>query len=373
MFLVTKTFKNFCTKENTIMFEEIKSFKFIYWLIIAIFMFLFIFLLVKLFPLYGTFFSFLWKLISPFIVACFIAYLLYPIIERLHQHHIKKPYAILLIYLMFFGGTAYLIYRLYPAIILQLRDLNEHIPELIRMYENIISNLYESTSFLPEAVHDQIDQIITKLEKTLEEIIAKLLSGFTKIIDIVFIITIIPVLVFYFLKDYHKIKQVIKLIIPIKYHQKTSKLLHAIDERLGNYIRGQLLVSLFVSFTSLLVFHFLEIKYALLLAIIMGLTNVIPYFGPIIGAVPVIAITVTVSTKLVLIVIVSIIIIQIIESNFLSPYIVGKSINIHPVTIIFALLLGGQLSGVLGMLLAVPILTILKEIVIHLLDIQRVH
>lgn len=354
------------------MLRELKSFKFIYWLVIAIFTFLCIFLLVKLFPFYGTVFSFLWKLFLPFIVASFIAYLLYPIIEKLNEYNIGKTYAILLIYLIFFGGTGFLIYRLYPAIFMQLRDLNEQIPELITMYENMIANLYDSTSFLPEAVHDQIDQMIIKVESSLENVIAKLLSGFTKVFDFVFFITVIPVLVFYFLKDYEKIKNSLKLLIPKRYHVDMSKLFSAIDKRLGHYIRGQLLVSLFVSFTSLIIFRFLNIKYPLLLAIILGLTNIIPYFGPIIGSVPVIAITITVSAKLVFIVIISIIIIQVIESNFLSPYIVGKSTNIHPVTIIFALLLGGQLSGVIGMLLAVPILTILKAITIHFIEMRSV-
>lgn len=356
-----------------IMLRDLKSFKFIYWLIVFIFIFLFMFLLVKLFPIYGTVFSFIWKLLSPFIIASFIAYLLYPITKKLNSYNIQNPYAILLIYFVFFGSTAYLIYRLYPAILIQLKDLNEHIPELITMYERIVANIYESTSFLPEAVHDQIDQLIITLERSLENVVAKLLSGFTKIIDLIFIVTIIPVLVFYFLKDHDQIKHFIKLMIPKKNHSQVSKLFHSIDERLGHYIRGQLLVSLFVAFTSLIIFHLLDIKYALLLSIIMGITNIIPYFGPIIGAVPVIAITITVSTKLVLIVILAIVIVQIIESNFLSPYIVGKSINIHPVTIIFALLLGGQLGGVIGMLLAVPTLTILKEVITHLIDLRRVH
>ena len=86
----------------------------------------------------------------------------------------------------------------------------------------------------------------------------------------------------------------------------------------------------------------------------MGITNLIPYFGPIIGAAPAVLIAFTVSTKLVFFVILSVFAIQLIESNLLSPYIVGKSISIHPAAIIFALLLGGQLFGVIGMIIAVP-------------------
>src|SRR5699024_3658642 len=142
-----------------------------------------------------------------------------------------------------------------------------------------------------------------------------------------------------------------------------GRLLHAVDKSLGNYIRGQLIVCLFVGITTWITFELIDVNYPLILGIIMGLTNVIPYFGPIIGLVPAVAIAVTESTKLVIYVLISVLGIQIIESNLLSPYIVGKSINIHPIAIIFALLLGGKVGGIIGMVIAVPTLTIAKVIV----------
>lgn len=353
------------------MFKNKKALAFLYWLIIGIFVFLFFYLLVKLFPLYKIVFSFLWHLFLPFLIACLIAYLLYPVIKKIHEFHIPKGLAILFVYLLFFGGAAYLFYRVYPAMVHQLYDLNEHLPQFIATYQDLIYRLYEYTSFLPEAVHDKMDQIINQVENSMDNVLTKLVGGFTKIFDMIVIITVIPVLVFYYLKDYHKIKSFFKKFIPQKYRGQSSIMIHAIDESLGNYIRGQLIVCLFVSLTTFLVFYFLKVKYALLLAIIMGLTNIIPYFGPIIGAVPAVAITFMTSGKMVIFVLISIFVIQLIESNLLSPYIVGKSINIHPVAIIFALLLGGELFGVIGMIIAVPLLTILKVITNHLLSFKR--
>lgn len=348
------------------MFHKQGRLQFLYWLIIAIFIVLFIYLLIKLFPVYRIVLSFITRLLLPFILATLIAYLLYPIISWLEQYNIHKVLAILLLYIVMIGGVIYLSYRVYPAFIIQLRDLNEHLPQLIAMYEDTIYSMYESTSFLPEAVHDQMDQLIVRVETYLENMVGKLLSGFTKVFDIIVLITVIPVLVFYFLKDYEGIKRYFKRLIKDKYQPQIGRMVRAIDERLGSYIRGQLLICALVSLMTLIVFHLLKIKYALLLAIIMGVTNIIPYFGPIIGAVPAIAFTITISPKLAIFVLITVFAVQIIESNFISPYIVGKSINIHPVTIIFALLLGGQLQGVIGMILAVPILTICKEVLLHL-------
>ncbi|MBP2256595.1 AI-2E family transporter [Virgibacillus alimentarius] len=355
------------------MFSNNKAINFLIWNLTGIFTFLFIYLLVKLFPFYGTVFSFLWHLFLPFIIACLIAYLLYPVIQKIHQYNIPKGLAILFIYIIFFGGLAGIIYSVYPAVIHELKDLNKHLPHLIQMYEDLIYQLYESTSFLPETVHNKLDNLIIKLETSLENLLEKLLGGVTKIFDLIVFLTVIPVLVFYILKDYNQIRNFLKNFIPKKYRNQSNKVLHAINQNLGNYIRGQLLVSSFVSLATLIAFHLLNIKYALLLAIIMGLTNIIPYFGPIIGAIPAVAITLTMSGKLIILVLLAIFVIQLIESNLLSPYIVGKSINIHPIAIIFALLLGGQLSGVIGMILAVPILTILNVLTKHIWQFRREH
>ncbi|WP_121615081.1 AI-2E family transporter [Virgibacillus halodenitrificans] len=348
------------------MWKDRKELAYLYWLLIGIFLFLFCYLFIKLFPMYGTVLSFIWRLLAPFIVACLIAYLLYPIVNKLQKYNIHRGIAILLIYFLFFGGITYLIYRVYPLIILQLRDLNEQLPQFIKLYEELIYKLYEYTSFLPETVHDKIDELILRSEKSIDKILTRLVGGFTKIIDTIIFLMVIPVLVFYFLKDYTKIKAYCKRLVPEKYRYQTGKMADAIDENLGNYIRGQLIVCLFVSIASFILFQLLNLKYALLLSIIMGITNLIPYFGPIIGAVPAAMVGFTLSGKLVIYVIIGVFIIQLIESNLLAPFIVGKSIQIHPVVIIFVLLLGGQLFGVVGMIVAVPTLTIIKVVVTHL-------
>jgi predicted PurR-regulated permease PerM len=355
------------------MINEKKRSAVLYWLLLGILLFLFFYLLVRLFPLYGDIFSFTGQLLLPFLIAGLIAYLLHPIIAKIESYNIRRSISILLIYLMFFGGIGYLIYRVYPATIVQLRDLSEQLPQFISMYQSFINQMYESTSFLPETVHDKMDELILRVEGSIDKILSNLVAGFTRIFDMIIIITVIPVLVFYFLKDYGKIKDLFKKYIPNKHRNKVSSMLHAIDESLGGYIRGQLIVSLFVAITSFILFQLLNMEYALLLAIIMGVTNLIPYFGPIIGAVPAVAIAFTISVQTVIFVIIAIFVIQLLESNLLAPYIVGKSIAIHPVAIIFALLLGGKISGVMGMILAVPLLTVLKVIFTHIFAFRSIN
>jgi len=348
-------------------FQSKKQLSVIFGLVFAILLSLFIFLLFKLWPLYGALISFLGKLLFPFIIACLIAYLLFPVIKKLDQFNIHRGMAILIIYILFFGGLGYLFYRIYPAIIHQLRDLSENLPQLIAMYDSLISQFHESTSILPDGVHNKLDEFVLNIENTLDDILSKLVGGFSKIFDMIIIITVIPVLVFYFIKDHDQIKIFFKKWIPMKHRYRVAKMVHALDESLGGYIRGQLLVCLFVGLTTYIIFKFLNLDYALLLAIIMGITNIIPYFGPIIGAIPAVMIAAITSGKLVIFVIIGIIIIQIIEGNLLSPYIVGKSIDIHPAAIIFVLLLGSELFGIIGMIIAVPFVAVLKAVFKHLI------
>ncbi|MUV39543.1 UPF0118 membrane protein YrrI [Lentibacillus sp. JNUCC-1] len=344
----------------------------IYWGIGMIIFLVVLFFFVKLTPVYGAVFSFLLKLLSPFVASCLIAYLLYPIIEKLSDWHIPKWLAILLIYLLFFGSVSYLIYLGYPMMVTQLRELNEQLPDMVDSYSVFIYDLYESTSFLPETVHDQIDQVISNLEAYIEGIVTAVFDLFTKVFDIIIFLTVIPVLVFYLLKDYQMIKAYGISKIPGKYRESARIVLKGIDQSLGNYIRGLFFVSLFVSLTSYIVFRLLDLQFALLLAIILGLTNIIPYFGPIIGAVPVVAIAATMSGKVVLIVLIALFLIQLVESNLVSPYVMGKSVRLHPIAIIFALLLGGQLGGILGMIVFVPVVTILREVIPPLLKLREI-
>lgn len=355
------------------MFVQKKYVHILYVLIVTIFSLICIFLLVKLFPFYQKLLIFAWQIATPFLIALLIAYLIYPFVQWLHTYQIPKALAVIIIFSLFFLTIGLLIYRAYPTIMFQLTELNEQLPELIKMYETMIVTIYDSTAFFPDGFHEQLDQFIVKIESNAERMLGKLLDRSVKVVDLFIIISLIPVLVFYFLKDYDLMKRFLKQFIPMKYFQNSKMLVKALDQTLGKYIRAQIIISLFITLTTYLCFHLLDLNYALLLAIIIGITNIIPYFGPIIGAIPAIFVAITVSYKLVIFVIIIIFIIQMIEGNFLSPYIVGKSINIHPVIIILALLIGGKISGVLGMILAVPFLTVVKVLMNEFLLVKTEH
>lgn len=325
------------------------------WMLIGLILFLFI----VLFPYYKGLFTFMGSVLLPFVIASFIAYILHPLVEWIYHQRIHKAIAILLIYVLFLSSTSYGIYLLYPRVLEQLNELHDQLPTYIHMYEQFMQDIDDSAASFPEPIHSSIDQLVMKMERSVEQSIERTIGGLTKLFDFVFILMLIPVLVFYYLKDFTDIKIFMRQMIPGKHRKMIKGLVETIDDRFGKYIRGQFLVSAFITIASLIAYKWIGIDFALLLAIVMGIANFIPYFGPIIGAVPAIVITLTTSVQLVWLVIGSIVVIQLLENNLLSPYILGKSVRLHPIVIIFALVVGSKLFGIIGMMLAVPLLSII--------------
>lgn len=329
----------------------------LYWLVVGVTALILCYLLWISFPFYRFIFSFLFAVLTPILISAFLAYLLYPIVQFLHQF-MPRWLAILILYVVIFGGIFFAVYRAYPIFVRQLEELISNLPALMETYQDWIYNLYIQTASFPEAVHDQMDATFTTIENKLVNILKNVIYSFAAITDLIVIAAVIPILVFYFLKDYPKMEASFTAIVKEK--QKFSAYLDRIDYSLGGYLRGQLIVCLFVGIISTLFLWFIKMKYPLILGIFMGLTNIIPYFGPILGAIPAVIIAFTISSKKVVFVIGMVVIVQLLESNFLSPYIVGKSLHVHPILIIFALLIGAEAFGILGMILAVPVLTIAK-------------
>jgi predicted PurR-regulated permease PerM len=304
----------------------------------------------------------------PFLIGGFITYLLHPIVEKLHEKGLHRGIAIFLIYFLFFGGIAFAIYRGVPALITQLRDLSESAPLLAEQYREWVKVLQSHTREWPDGLQDKVNEGIIAFETKLDSLLSVIVNLMLSLLNSAVFFVIIPFIAFYMLKDFHLMKRAVWYITPKKWRRKGTKFLKDVDESLGGYIRGQLFVCVIIGTLSAILFWIFDLKYPLILGLIIAITNVIPYFGPIIGAVPAIVIAATISGKMVFITVVIVFGLQFIEGNILSPYIVGKSLHMHPLMIMAALTGGGEIGGIIGMIVAVPTLAILKVGIIHAKD-----
>ncbi|MFE7063003.1 AI-2E family transporter [Sutcliffiella sp. NPDC057660] len=302
----------------------------------------------------------------PFFISVFITYLLHPVVEYTHNRGLPRPVAILIIYLLFFGGIGWLGYKGIPVIIDQLWELSENFPKLAQTYSDWIKQIHTSTSTWPDGIHEKVDQTFSEFEDMLSSLLVKVIAGLKGILNSFFILIVIPFIVFYLLKDYDQVKKTVWYLTPRKWRKPGMAFLHDVDQSLGSYIRGQLTVCIIIGLLATVSLWLTGMRYPLVLGVIIGITNIIPYFGPVIGAFPAIIIAATISVKMVFLVIIIIFGLQFVEGNILSPLIVGKSLHIHPVLIILALLIGGEIAGVVGLILAVPVFAVLKVTITHI-------
>ncbi|MCA1031857.1 AI-2E family transporter [Bacillus timonensis] len=339
--------------------------KWLYIIGLVLLLFSAIYIFLRLSEIWSPILAVLTTVLLPFIISCFITYLLHPIIEKLHNKGLPRSLAILFIYIIFFGGIGYGIYRGVPIVLHQLRDLIENLPSFISTYKQWIEQIQLRTSNLPPTFATKIEDVLKGMETTLGTFLDRSISNIKGILNYIILFAIIPFIVFYMLKDYDQMKKAVWYITPRKYRKSGHLFLKDVDESLGNYIRGQLFVCLLIGLMAFIGLWLIKMKYPLLLGVIIGITNVIPYFGPIIGAIPAVILAATISYKMVILVVVIIFGLQFVEGNILSPLIVGRSLHMHPLMIMFSLLLGGEIAGIVGLILAVPVLAVLKVIVVH--------
>ena len=175
-------------------------------------------------------------------------------------------------------------------------------------------------------------------------------------------LVLIPFMTFFLLKDGRRLKKSFIAMLPNHYFEMTVHLLHKIDCQLSNYIRGQMLVSLCIGTLAATALAILGIPYFLLIGAVAGLANMIPYFGPIVGAIPGIILNVVAKGSLAaaLPVIAAFLLIRLIDDTLVSPNILGRSLHIHPLLVIFVIFTGGEMFGVMGLLLCIPVTGIIK-------------
>ncbi|RMD97883.1 MAG: AI-2E family transporter [Calditrichaeota bacterium] len=296
------------------------------------------------------------------IIAVLLTAVFDPIISFLERKGINRLGAVTLLYVVLIFIFVLAIKFSGPIISDQISSLSSSIET--QSPTGLIDNLQTKLAKkLPLLNNPQISKEITEkmdalmigfMEKSFSMAVG-LLSSFPNLI-------IIGFCVFFFLKDGWRIKRAIIQAMPNRYFEISLILVHKTTEQLGRYIRGQLIVAAAVGILSIIALTLLHVRYSFFIGAIAGLANMIPYFGPIAGAIPAIVIGFmdTGSFGIVLAIAGAFATVQLTENIFISPYVVAKSVELHPLAIIVVILIGGSLLGLWGLLLAVPVASIIK-------------
>ncbi|WP_346842632.1 AI-2E family transporter [Staphylococcus lugdunensis] len=311
-------------------------------------------------------------IVAPIILSLILFYLINPIINLMERYNIPRLLGIVIVFLAIVGLIALIVNLLIPVIGSQVTRLIHNAPAYVTKFNDTLDKVTHF-SFL-SSFYDQIQTNLDSLSKKIPSIVTDYFDGFgTKlrtfaeaIVNVGVVLITTPFVLFFMLKDGHKFKEYTTKIMPPKFRKDYHDLLEKMSVQVGSYIQGQIIVSFCIGILLFIGYTIIGLDYSLILASIATVTSVVPYLGPTIAISPAIIIALITSPLMLLKLAVVWTLVQFIEGHFISPNIMGKTLKIHPLTIIFILLSAGNLLGIVGVILGIPAYAILKVLVSHI-------
>lgn len=312
----------------------------------------------------------------PFAVGAIAAYALSPIVDglaslipaRTRRHDlIRRGLVVLLIYAVFFGAIGGIGVATVPTAINQATEFFDELPEIVdeaRVQLTSWADRYRAT--VPDDLREEIDGAAEELSTSATQMVGNLLGGtagsLTSAIGLVSGFLIIPFWLFYALRDRHFIERNFMRAVPPGMRDDVTYVARISDALLGRYIRAQLLLGLVVGIAVGVSMTFLGVQFSIGLGLWAGITELIPILGPWLGGIPGVIIVLATEPDLLLPVLLVYFVVQQLENNFLVPRIQGDAVDIHPAMVIMLLVVFGAIWGLIGMIIAVPVTAIVREL-----------
>lgn len=305
------------------------------------------------------------KVLTPLFIGVVIAWLFDPFVSWLQKKGIKRIFGAIIIYALLVLIIFIVLSALIPVLSDQINDFAKMIPNVLDSINGFIDNIFDKIgdvgSFDVEAskteIFNKINEMGSNLTSSLPSYTVSFLKGFFSGLG-TFVVGLI--IGFYLLVSFDNADDIIIGFVPKKIRESVKALMDKINNSLRKYVEGTLMLACLVFALSSLGFVISGLKAPLLFGLFCGLTDVIPYLGPYIGGIPAVVVGFSQSTITGIVTLIAIFIIQFIEGNLLQPLIMSKQLKLHPVTIMLGLLIFGYLFGVIGMVLATPIMATLK-------------
>ncbi len=308
------------------------------------------------------FFFIMRDIIALLFVALVFSAAIDPFVDSFAKRQIPRSLGILVVYVVILGVLGITLTLLIPPLVNEVRQLAENFPYYYDKLSMGVSYLRDASSGV--ATQESVQQMMGSLEKALATVTAGVFTTISSIFGGVVSFLLILVLTFYMVVDEDGIMRFLQVITPEHIHKDVTALTIKIQNKIGLWLRGQLILMLLIGVLTFIGLTIIGVPYALVLALVAGITEIIPYAGPVIGSIPAIFIAFTVSPSLGLWTVFLYVLIQQAENHLIVPKVMQKTTGLNPIIVILAVLIGAKLSGVIGALLAVPIASAI-EVLIH--------
>ncbi len=304
--------------------------------------------------------------ISPVFIGLLIAWLCDPIVKFLQSKKIPRFAGCIIVYLFLIGIIFMFLYLFLPTFIRQIGDFAGTIPDILadlKVFGNRFFDTFATDGIDVKAIQTQVYTAIENFALGLTTNLPNTIINITKSIISSSINFVLGLMIgFYMLFDFDKINSTVLSHMPLKWKDNYAELTTRINTSLRNYVQGVFLVMFLVFITQSIGLTLAGLEAPLLFAVFCAVTDIIPYFGPYIGAIPAVLVGFTISPSVGIFCIISIVIVQLLENNFYQPLIMGHTMQLHPVIIIISLLIFQHFFGIIGMVVATPVVACLKVI-----------
>ena len=300
----------------------------------------------------------------PLFMGLGFAWLVEPMIVYLEERKLSRKLSTFIVYILFVLILILLVVLVVPEFISQLKELINQIPSFLVEIKDFIANIFSKFSDSEIDLSGVQANLVSQVENIGNSLTTNSLSGIVNAITSILssgASVILGILIgFYFSLDFDKLKLRIKSWIPLKHKEDTFRVIDDLNGMARGYVSGTLFTSLAVAFFTFVGLIISGISSPLLFAIFCGITNIIPYFGPYIGGIPTVIVAFSISPMCGIIAALTIIIVQFVDGNIINPIVIGKATDIHPITIVIGLLVFQHYFGILGMIIATPVIGAIK-------------
>jgi predicted PurR-regulated permease PerM len=321
------------------------------------------------------------KVLFPYILGLVLAYLLLPLVNWLDRHmparlrawRVARPLAIILTYLLVLVLIAGIIAFFVPLVIDQVNVLVENWPALTNRvedwgtrgwgwYNDTIESMERFSPTWKDTIENGLKGLAVEVLAIVQEGVVATARTMSSTISFIIGLVVIPFWLFYILHDENQVKEGVMGALPQQLRADVRCMASLIDDVLSAYIRGQLLLCVFVGGLATIALFIIGVPFALLLGLIAGILEALPFVGPILGAIPAIVVALLSDPGSAIWVAIAFFAIQQVENLILVPRIAGESVKLHPALVMVVLVIGNELAGFWGMLVAVPITGILRDV-----------
>ncbi|RNC29319.1 MAG: hypothetical protein AWM53_00672 [Candidatus Dichloromethanomonas elyunquensis] len=303
-------------------------------------------------------------IISPFVVGVVLAYLLSPLVTSLQKKGLSRQSSVAVVFIWITVLLTLLLFLLMPILYIELGKLAVVLPERFQVIYDYGQNAkaYYGQIGLPGEVGKLIEEKLMQGQSFLLNWLKSIVEDLPGLLTYIGLMILSPILAIYFLLDWNKLTDGIIRLVPAKMRGEWHRLLQEVDFIIQGYIQGNMIDALLVGLIIGFGVKLMGMEYALLIGVICGITNLIPYFGPILGGIPSVLLALSKSPIMAVKVALVVFIVQQIDGNIINPRLMSSKVGLHPLWVVFALLAGGELDGILGMLIAIPLAAIIRII-----------